>query len=327
MADITRADALSLLATQEINEIVKPEIAQSAALAAFRTVRMSKGTARMPVLATLPTAGFVTDNAFADGNAGVKPTSKVTWTNKELIAEEIAVIVPIHENTLADSDFDIWGEVRPLVSQEFGRVLDAAIFFGTNKPTTWTDPALIPGAIAAENYIVEGMLPDGSASLDLAEDFNEAFGLVEDDGFDVNVAFTDRFLRRRLRGLRDADGQPIYLDALRSDGSTASIYGQDLRYLKNGGWDRDEALALVGDASAVVIGVREDVQVKLLTEATVGGINLAERDMVALRFKFRVAFATAFSRARIGGSVTDYPFAIIAPTDPVADDGQPATDV
>lgn len=306
MADITRADALALLARQDINEIIKPDNAPSAALAAFRTIRMSAGTARMPVLAALPTAGFVTDDN-ASAASGVKPTSKVSWGNKELIAEEIAVIVPVHENTMADSSFDIWGEVRPLVAQEFGRILDAAIFFGTNKPATWTDPALIPGAIAAGNSVVEG------TGVDLAEDFNEAFGKVEDDEFDVNSAFTGRFLRRSLRGLRDEVGQPIYLDALRSDGSTASIYGQDLRYINNGGWDRSTAVALVGDASKVVIGVREDVQVKLLDQATVGGINLAERDMIALRFKFRVAFATAFSTARIGGAPTDYPFAVITP--------------
>lgn len=322
MADITRADALALLARQDINEIVKPDVQTSVVLSAFRQVRMSAGTARMPVLAALPTAGFVTDGAASEGT-GVKPTSKVSWTNKELIAEEIAVIVPVHENTLADSSFDIWGEVRPLVAQEFGRVLDAAVLFGTNKPATWADPALIPGAIAAENYIVEGLLPDGTASADLAEDFNEAFGLVEDDEFDVNLALTGRFLRRSLRGLRDEVGQPIYLDALRSDGSTASIYGQDLMYVKNGGWDKSVATALVGDRSAVVIGIREDVQVKLLDQATVGGINLAERDMVALRFKFRVAFATAYSTARIGGDPSDYPFAIIAPTDPVPADGTP----
>jgi HK97 family phage major capsid protein len=329
MADITRADALALLARQDINEIVKPDVQTSVVLSAFRQVRMSAGTARMPVLAALPTAGFVTDTS-ASTATDVKPTSKVSWTNKELIAEEIAVIVPVHENTLADTNFDVWGEVRPLVAQEFGRVLDAAVLFGTNKPATWTDPALIPGAIAAENYIVEGFLPDGTASIDLADDINEAFGLVEDDEFDVNSAFTGRFLRRRLRGLRDTDNQPIYLDALRSDGNTASIYGQDLRYVKNGGWDRDVATLLVGDASKVVIGIREDVQVKLLDQATLGTgenqINLAERDMVALRFKFRVAFATAYSTARIGGAPTDYPFAVIAPTDPVTGDGVPATD-
>ncbi|QBZ73200.1 major capsid protein [Microbacterium phage Theresita] len=305
MADITRADALALLARQDINEIVKPDTAQSAALASFRTIRMSAATARMPVLAALPTAGFVSESATEP--EGVKPTTKVSWTNKDLVAEEIAVIVPVHENILADSNFDVWGEVRPLVSQEFGRVLDAAVFFGVNKPASWLDPALVPGAIAAGNEVVAG------TGVDLAEDFNEAFGYVEDDEFDVNSAFTGRFLRRQLRGLRDADGAPIYLDAIRSDNSTASIYGQDLFYVGNRSWDRDEAVALVGDRSKVVLGIREDVQVKLLTEATVGGINLAERDMVALRFKFRVAFATAFSTA--AGEVTDYPFAVITPAE------------
>lgn len=326
MADITRADALALLARQDINEIIKPETAQSAALASFRTIRMSAGTAKMPVLAALPTAGWVTDTSAAT-DTDIKPTSKVNWTNKDLVAEEMAVIIPVHENTLADSNFDIWGEIRPLVSQEFGRVLDSAIFFGTNKPATWTDPALVPGAIAAENYTVLGT-GDGEAT-DLAADFNWAFGLVEDDEFDVNAAFTGRFLRRSLRGMRDENGQPIYLDALRSDGSTPSIYGQDLFYVGNRSWDRDDAVALVGDRSKVVLGIREDVQVKLLDQATLGTgenqINLAERDMVALRFKFRVAFATAYSTA--GGAATDYPFAVITPTDPVTGDGIPASDV
>lgn len=307
MADITKADALALLARQDINEIIKPATSSSVALASFRQIRMSAGTARMPVLAALPTAGFVQqyDSTASPVVAGKKPTSKVSWTNKELVAEEIAVIVPVHENILADSNFDVWAEVRPLVAQEFGRVLDAAVFFGENKPATWLDPALVPGAIAAGNVVAEG------TGEDLAADFNEAFGEVEDDGFDVNAAYTGRFLRRELRGLRDDVGQPIYLDALRSDGSTASIYGQDLHYFTRGGWDRDEATALVGDKSAVVLGIREDMQVKLLDQATVGGINLAEQDMVALRFKFRVAFATAYSTA--GGSSTDYPFAVITP--------------
>lgn len=307
MADISRTDALALLAEQDIKEIVKPGVAGSAALDTFRTVKMSRGVARMPVLSVLPTAGWVKDSAT--DAAGVKPTSKVAWGSKELIAEEIAVIIPIHENILEDTEYDIWGEVQPLVRAEFGRVLDLAVFQGVGKPTTWEDEALIPGAIAAGNTVEEG------TGVDLAEDFNLAFGAVENDEFDVNVAYTGKFLRSRLRGLRDSTGQPIYLDALRSDGSTASIYGQDLQYVGNRAWDRSVATALVGDRSAAVLGLRQDVQVKLLDQATLGTgetqINLAERDMVALRFKFRVAFATAFSTA--GGEATDYPFAVITP--------------
>lgn len=308
MADITRADALALLARQDINEIIKPDSTTSAALASFRTVRMTAGTASMPVLASLPTAGWVSESAT--DASGVKPTTKVTWANKNLVAEEMAVIVPVHENLLADTKFDLWSEIRPLVQAEFGRLLDLAVFQGVNKPASWTDPALIPGAIAAGNTVAEG--EDGA---DLAESFNQAFGLVEDDEFDVNSAYTGRFLRADLRGLRDLDNRPIYLDSLRADSNTASIYGQDLYYVGNRAWDRDQAIALVGDSSKVVLGIREDVQVKLLDQATLGTgsnqINLAERDMVALRFKFRVGFATAFSTA--AGESTDYPFAVITP--------------
>jgi HK97 family phage major capsid protein len=304
VADITRTEAAALLSEQNIHEIVQEAARSSAALASFRRVTMTKGTARMPVLSALPTAGWVSESASSD--AGKKPTSDVAWENKELIAEEIAVIVPIHENVLDDADFDIWAEVKPLVAQEFGRVLDLAVFFGTNKPSTWTDDGLVPGAIAADNEYVAG------TSVDLAEDINQTFALVEDDGFDVNHAYTGRFLRAQLRGLRDENGQPIYLDNLRSDGSTPSIYGQDLSYVVNGAWDRDEATVLVGDATKAILGIRQDFSVKLLDQATVGGINLAERDMVALRFKFRVAFAVAVP-ITIDGGVDAYPFAVLTP--------------
>src|SRR5690625_6787536 len=311
MADITRADALALLAEQDIREIVQEATVSSAALATFRTIRMSAKQARMPVLSALPTAGFVTESA--SDASGSKPTTKVEWEDKELIAEEIAAIVPIHENVLEDQDYDIWAEVRPLVAQEFGRVLGAAVLFGTNKPSTWTDDALVPGAVAADNDHAAGS-GDVEGNSDLAGDVNAAFGLVEDDGFDVNVAYTGRFLRQHLRGLRDTDGFPIYLDNVRSDGSTPSIYGQDLYYVQNGTWDRDEATILVGDRSKAILGVRSDVQVKLLDQATLdmgGGtlVHLAQRDMVALRFKFRVGFATSVPLGLEGGE-SRYPFAV-----------------
>ena len=300
MADISKAEALALLAEQDIDEIINPKTSQSAALQSFHSVKMTAGTAKMPVLAALPTAGWVTDTG---ASTDTKPTSKMSWKDKNLVAEEIAVIVPIHENTLADSKFDIWGQVRPLVVAEFGRVLDLAIFQGVNKPASWTDKALIPGAIAAGNTL--------EATADVAEDFNDAFSLVENDEFDVNAVYTGRFMRSQLRGLRDSQNRPVYLDALRSDGDTSSIYGQDLFYVTNRSWDRNQAIALVGDRDAVTLGIREDVQVKLLDQATVGGINLAERDMVAMRFKFRVAYATAYSTA--GMAENAYPFSVITP--------------
>lgn len=321
LSDLNRDDAVALLAKQDINEIIKPAAANSVALNAFRTTRMSAAQTSMPVLSAIPSAGWVSESATTP--EGVKPTSKAAWADKKLVAEEMAVIVPIHENVLADSKFDIWNEIRPLVAAEFGRILDLAVLFGINKPATWTDPALVPGAIAAGNVVEEG-----SSGVDLAEDINQAFGLVEDDDFDVNSAFTGRFLRSELRGLRDLNNQPIYIDSIRSDGGTAAVYGQDLYYTPSGAWQRDMASMLVGDKTKVVIGIREDMQVKLLDQATLGTgdnqINLAERDMVALRFKFRVAYATAFAnpqRFGVNGAgatpilENPYPFAVVTPAD------------
>lgn len=310
MANISREDALSLLARQDINEIVSDAARTSAALATFRTVRMSAATARMPVLTALPTAGFVTESS---DSTGLKATSNVEWDDKELIAEEVAVIVPVHEDVLADADFDIWAQVRPLVAQEFGRIVDAAVLFGVNQPATWTDDALVPGAIAAGNTYTAGSGTIG----DLAEDVNETFALVEEDGYDVNVAYTGRFLRAKLRGLRDKDDQPIYLDNIRGDGAAGMVYGQDLFYVTNGAWDRTEATLLVGDRDKAIIGIRQDLTVKLLDQATldIGGgdfLHLAQRDMVALRFKMRIAFATA-APVNIEGGAGAYPFAVLEP--------------
>ena len=66
MAAIKKADAEALLNKQDINEILQDAPKASMALSSFRTIRMSAGTAKMPVLAALPTAGFVTDDIDAE---------------------------------------------------------------------------------------------------------------------------------------------------------------------------------------------------------------------------------------------------------------------
>lgn len=159
MADIDRTDAESLLQEQDISTILQDAVRFSAALRAFRTSRMSAKLQRMPVLSALPTAGFVGESATDP--TGIKPTTEVKWADLTITAEEIACIVPIHENILDDSDYDLWGEVRPLIAQEFGRVLDSAVFFGVNKPASWP-AAIVLGAARPVTCILRqppGTLP------------------------------------------------------------------------------------------------------------------------------------------------------------------------
>lgn len=277
MADITRAEVASLIGEEYGGQVIKAATQGSIALQAFPTVNMGTKTSHMPVLATLPDAAFVTDT----DNTGVKPTAQVTWADQTLVAEEIAVIVPVHENTVDDATEDILAQIADLGGQAIGKVLDGAIFFGTNKPASWTSLDLQAAAVAAGNTVT---VADGAANAnDLYGSILQTAGLISDDGFDPTTVLAKRALMYQFANIRDAQGQVLV-------GQENALRGFDTYWSRNGSWVPADATALVADRSTVRIGVRQDITVKFLDQATVGGINLAEKDMVALRFKARFAY-------------------------------------
>src|SRR4051794_25808205 len=184
---ISRTEAQALIPEVVSNEILSGLMNESAALTMFRRVTMATNQTRMPVLAALPTAYFV------NGDTGLKQTTEVNWANKYLNIEELAAIVPVPEAVLADLNFDLWGATRPLLEQAIGRALDAAVFFGVNKPGSW------PTAIASA---VLGTVVSGTATAaegGVAEDVNQLMAIVEGSGYDVNGFVTARTFRSRLR--------------------------------------------------------------------------------------------------------------------------------
>ena len=128
---ISRTETAALIPETVSNDLLASLANNSVALNVFRKINMSSGQTRMPVISALPTAYFV------NGDTGLKQTTEVNWDNKYLNVEELAAIVPIPEAVLDDTNFDVWGTVRPLIEQAIGRALDAAIFFGANKPASW----------------------------------------------------------------------------------------------------------------------------------------------------------------------------------------------
>ena len=303
MADITRSEVASLIGEEYGSYVLKSAVAGSAALSAFPTVNMGTKTTHMPVLATIPEASWVSDT----DNTGVKSTSKVTWQDKTLVAEEVAVIIPIHENTLDDATEDVLQEIAEQGGQAIGKVLDLAVFFGTNKPASWTSPALLPASVSAgQTFQV------GSKENDLYGSFLKAGGALADAGFEPSDLVAKRSLAFSLANLRGEDGHPIL-----SGGNVGQF---NTTYSRNGGWDADEAVAFVADRERVRIGVRQDVTVKFLDQATLGSganqINLAERDMVALRFKARYAYVLGQGATSEGANKTP-----VAAVIPAAEDG------
>src|SRR5688572_28280750 len=94
----------------------------SATLRVFRRVQVCRAQVRFPVLSALPVAYFV------NGDTGLKQTTEVNWTNKYINIEEIATIMPVPDNVVADIELDIWDESMPYLVEAFYRTLDAAVF-------------------------------------------------------------------------------------------------------------------------------------------------------------------------------------------------------
>lgn len=140
MVDINRSDVSTLIEDAYSQVLLDAAAAGSQALQAFPTVNLGTKTTNMPMLAALPQAGWVTEDV---GDAsGTKPTSEVRWKNTTMVVEEIAVIVPVHEDVLADATTDVLSEVSALAGQAIGQKLDQAIIWGVGKPASWTSAAL-----------------------------------------------------------------------------------------------------------------------------------------------------------------------------------------
>lgn len=281
---IDRSGAESLIPVQEASEIIQGVVTQSAVLSRGRKLaNMTSSQYKMPVLDMLPIAYFV------NGDSGQKKTTKQAWDKKFITAEEIAVIVPIPEAVLDDSEYDIWAEVRPRIVEAFGAVIDGAILFDVDKPSSWRDGVV---ATATKAQSVVTLADDLYASI-MGED--GVIAKVENSGYFVNGHMADITMRAKLRGLKDTTGQPLFKSDMQS-GTTYSLDGSPMNFPNNGAFDKSKALMISGDFSQLVYSIRQDITFKLFTEGVVqntdGSIayNLMQNDMVALRAVMRLGW-------------------------------------
>lgn len=303
---ITRTDADALIPVETASEIIRAVTQQSAALSLMRKLpNMTSKQTKLPILSALATAGFV------NGDIGLKPVSQAAWSNKFITAEEIAVIIPIPEAVLDDAEYDIFGEIKPQIIEEFGRVIDGAVFFSVDKPASWPT-GIVDGAIAAGKTVALG------TGTDIAADVNTLMGLVEASGYDVNGFAAAIGVKSQLRGLRDNTGAPIFQPSLTA-GTPGTLYGQAINYPKNGAWDASKALILGGDFGQAVYSIRQDITYKVLDQAVISDgegkivYNLAQQDMVALRCVMRLGWQLPNPINRMDTTDNRYPFAVLTP--------------
>ena len=318
MPIIDRTNLSGLIPEPVTREIIQGAVAESAVLRmARRLPNMTSKTQTLNVLDALPTAYFVNGEAASSSaadTAAYKQTTSMAWDKKKIHAEEIAVIVPIPEAVLDDSDYDIWSEVRPRLQEAFGKVIDAAILYGTNKPASWRE-GLVPSAKTAGANL--------AATADVFKDIMGEGGViakVEESGYIPNGVMAAIQLRSKLRGLVDANGQPIFKTDMQ--GSTRyALDGMDMYFPVNGAFDPKTSLAIVGDWNQLVYAIRQDITFKIFDSGVIQDpstkaiqYNLMQNDMVALRAVMRLGWEIPHPlNAFNAGNNKAFPFAVYEP--------------
>lgn len=300
MTKINKSDVDALIETQVASEIFQGVVKESKALSMFKRLpNMTSDKTKLRILDSLPIAYFVNES----NNNGRKNLTKLAWANKYINAAEIAVIVPIKENDLADADVDIWAQVKPRLVEAFGRKIDDAMFNGVGKPADWRE-GLIPSVIAVGANVEE-------TANGLYSDINDTMVKVEESGYNVSGLLGGVSLKGKFRMMTDKNGQPL---------NTTEIGSLSRTFVDNGTWDKDKATLIAGDFSQAVYSIRNDITYKVLTEAVIqdpstGEIlyNLAQDDMVALRVTMRLGWEIPNPVNAENETETRFPFAALVP--------------
>ena len=263
--------------TEIASEVVKNIVDQSTVFNICKHVPMASDKKVIPVLSDTGKAYWVEEGTEIG-------TSIQGWEYPELEAKKLAVIIPFTKEKYEDSVMDVMGEIKQGIADAFTRAIDSEVLFGTNSPFATN----IAGAV------LEGSKIAGTGKLDI--DISNAMTKVEESDLIVNSIVAPTSVKGTLRNLRDSNGNAI---AVTGGITGTSIYNTPIHIPVTSVWDKSKADILLGDFTRAMIGTRSDITYEVLDQATVGGINLAERDLLAvkctMRFGFNVIDPKAFA--------------------------------
>jgi len=119
---------------------------------------------------------------------------------------------------------------------------------------------------------------------------------VEDNKYNCSNVLMSTTQKKVLRKLSNDNN---YKGAI----SLTSAYDTPIEYVRN--WDNAKSIAITGDFSKAVVGTRDGMTYEILKEATIVSgtgenaetINLAQRDMIAIKATIRLGFLVAEPKA------------------------------
>ena len=262
--------------TEIAKEVIKNVIDQASILKVCKHENMTSDRKVLPRLTDSGSASWVEEG-------GAINTTLPKFEYPTLKACKLAVIVPVTREKINDTIISVMGEVQQAMADAFASAIDKACIFGVDSPF---DTNLIT-AIGTQKI---------TATSNLDDDLSNAMGLVEDNKYNCSNILIGTSQKKVLRALANDNS---YKGAI----TLQSAYDTPIEYVRN--WDDTKALAITGDFSKAVVGTRENMTYEILKEATIESgtgesketINLAQRDMIAIKATIRLGFLVADPKA------------------------------
>ena len=284
----------------DVQSALMAKIAREAAIFQLADViRVNTNAVQWPVYLGRPTAAFV-------GEAATKPTTGAEFAQLTASIKKIATHVRYTQEILEDAQEDPRVLINPDVEAAIADLADYHAL-GTHvgaANTTATYTSSFDAALQNTTTTVE-MLTGEDA---FAKALSAAQAVLEGKGYTRNLSVLAGYrLKQHLRDARGTDGRPLYMDnfngsdvpriaGLPSAFSTnvnrtdAGVYDWGTAGVIGGAGSPGKTVAIVGDFSRAKAVLRNDLTTQVFKEATIGGVNLAETNQIAVQYEVRMGF-------------------------------------
>lgn len=253
-------------------EIIKNIRAQASMLNVCKLENMTSDTKDLPYLTDSGAASWVNEGDSIG-------TTIPKFSYPRLVAKKLAVIIPVTNEKNNDSVANVMEELKQAIADAFANAIDETMIFGVNSPFT-------------TNLITAIGTQKVTATVNPDKDISDAMGLVEDNKLVCSNLLMGNSQKKVLRELSNSAS---YKGAI----TLTSAYDTPIEFVRN--FDDTKAVAITGDFSKAIIGTREGIEYKVLDQATIGtgetAINLAQRDMIAIKATMRLGFVVAEPKA------------------------------
>lgn len=224
-------------------------------------------------------------------------TSKPTFAKATMRSKKMGVIIPTTKENLRYSVTNFFDLMRAEIAEAFYKKFDLAVFTGVETPYQWD---ILKSATNAGNLVDE--------TSNKYDDINEAIAFIEEEDLEPNGIATIKKQRSKYRATKDGNELPIFNTA--NSNGVDDLLGLPVAYTPKGSFASSNVTELVGDWNYAYYGVLQGIEYEILTEATLttvndengNPLNLAERDMAAIKATFELGFMVvkddAFSAVR-----------------------------